>query len=445
MSEYHGLAAALAEPAKVRRLELRDDWEHGELPALPASVGTLTRLEELSVWGIRSAPLPAAVVALPRLRTLRLQGLPDHQLPVELEAMVRLEELDLEQNGLTALPALDRLRALTVLRLADNHLTELPGWIAGLPRLVALDVDGNHLAELPSLAAAASLRELSCRRNRLGAADLRRLPAGLVELQLDAERIIPAALPALRTLTLRLGSDDGVAALLGAGLARLALHVRDPDVATLPGSLQHLDLRGCGLTAVPDAVLALPGLESLDLRDNPLVEVPPLPPGLRILRLDHGVTPRALDAIGALVELRELSITGCPIARLPLERLAALEVLEVTGAGLRDWPDCLAALPRLRRLRLADNQLTAVAPAIAQLTALEQLDLNRNQLTGLPDALGALPRLARIWLADNQIEVCPAALLAATALTGVTVARNPLRPGEFVRLFSRPGLRRLSR
>ena len=83
----------------------------------------------------------------------------------------------------------------------------------------------------------------------------------------------------------------------------------------------------------------------------------------------------------------------CKLARA-VERMRGLEELRLDGSALSAVPDAVWALPRLRRLGLADNGLTALAVPPGGAPALEELSLRGNAgLRRLDAGAGALPRL----------------------------------------------------
>lgn len=208
-----------AHPALVRRVLTR--WALvGALAAL--FIGILPRLSARRDAVVANRPLAAA---LDRGRATGSLDLSQHHLgtlPPEVATMTSLVKLDLTGCELTALPdALTNLQSLEELSLVRNALTDLPAELrrlAKLPKLRVLRLGDNRLVALPA---------------EIG------LLSSLVELQLQHNRLttLPAALFSLRSLeVLQLGSA----------------------------------LDGNQLAVIPDAVVELPQLRTLDLRNNPL-------------------------------------------------------------------------------------------------------------------------------------------------------------------------------
>jgi Leucine-rich repeat (LRR) protein len=153
-----------------------------------------------------------------------------------LRTLPNLRVLDLSHNALVHLPT-DRLwkadcwPQMTVLRLNNNQLAELPGYVANLTALEELDASRNHIRALPDVWRVPALRELTLSNNLLSAVpdDIFMLPA-LVVLRLADNQL--TTLPPtekwhcrrLRHLDLGdnpLRGDGGLA-----GLPRVCQHLR---------------------------------------------------------------------------------------------------------------------------------------------------------------------------------------------------------------------------
>ncbi|MET9662574.1 leucine-rich repeat domain-containing protein, partial [Streptomyces sp. NPDC006510] len=212
------------------------------------------------------------------------------------------------------------------------------------------------------------------------------------------------------------------------------------------GDLARLEeLRARGLTcAVPEAVGRLRALRELDLSG---MHAPgrspvgfPLPvtrlTGLRTLGLMHVWLDTVPDELLALAGLEELDLRGSLSGRL--ERL----------------PD-LARLPRLRVLRLSGNTLWTYQPepdrdllsGIWAITTLEELEIDRwgectvrgqvvrTALTALPDdAFARMQKLRRLDLSSNELTVLPESFFRLPHLEAVDLRYTKL---------SRPVLDRL--
>ena len=173
----------------------------------------------------------------------------------------------------------------------------------------------------------------------------------------------------------------------------------------------RLDLRGCGLTALPPEVLRLADtLQVLDLSNNALADLP--------------------GTVASLHRLQVLFASDNHFTRLPavLGRCPALQLIGFKANRIHTVPaDALP--PTLRWLILTDNQITALPDALGHCAPLQKLMLAGNRLQRLPDSLARCQRLELVRLAANQFattaDALPRALLALPQLAWLAHAGNP--------------------
>ena len=187
----------------------------------------------------------------------------------------------------------------------------------------------------------------------------------------------------------------------------------------------HLDLRGAGLTRLPDAVVDLaPTLESLDVSGNALEALP--------------------DALACCTRLHTVFASGNRFTRLPtvLGRLPALDTLGFKANRLAEVaPDALA--PSLRWLILTDNRIASLPDTLSDCSGLQKLMLAGNRLSRLPLGLHRLQRLELVRLSANAFEqaeaALPEALLGLPRLAWLAHAGNPFCAGLEQRAQRAPG------
>jgi len=275
----------------------------------------------------------------------------------------------LSDNAIAAVPpAIGSLaESLTVLRLPNNRLTSasLPGELWTCSTLKVLDLAGNAIAALPpAIAGLVGLVELNLARNRLST--------------------LPAALCTLGGLALLRASDNPALAALPEELGRCSRLVEvaadNCAITHLPRTLagcRQLRVLRCGnnrLTddGVRDILAGCPALAWVDLRQNRLTLLPPLPPAPSEVFL-------GVNAISV--------ISPSHVAR------ASLNVLD-----------------------LSDNRLAALPDdVLAGLTSLTTLDVRNNDLATLPPVLGYLASLKRIAIEGNPLRTLKRGLLSAPA------------------------------
>jgi hypothetical protein len=180
------------------------------------------------------------------------------------------------------------------------------------------------------------------------------------------------------------------------------------------GELQgstHLDLRGCGLSALPAEVLALADtLEVLDVSGNALVSLP--------------------DELAQLSRLHTVFASNNRLTALPpvLGRLPLLDTLGVKANRIEDVP-AQALSPTLRWLILTDNRIAALPSNLTDCTRMQKLMLAGNRLRRLPSGMGRLQRLELLRVSANHFEqvedVLPDEVLALPRLAWLAHAGNP--------------------
>jgi internalin A len=154
------------------------------------------------------------------------------------------------------------------------------------------------------------------------------------------------------------------------------------------------------LQSLPESIGKLTGLEELTVAYG------------------HGngcsMNPRLPETIGNLRWLRRLILYGAQDPRLQLHeaskrhefprsmsRLINITYLDLGGNGLKDIPQFVKDLPKLREIGFEYNELKEVPAFLSKLPALTTLRFAGNDLNDLPDSLGALPRLTRVTLGYN--------------------------------------------
>ncbi|MCB2378485.1 leucine-rich repeat domain-containing protein [Hymenobacter sp. BT635] len=245
--QYEDLRLALKEPAKVKSLDL-----------------TTYAIQYEKRNGQDSGPdtLYSRLGELYNLDSLRLHLSHLQRLPDGFEKLKRLKRLDLSYNQLTEFPTvLYQLDSLQELNLEWNRLDSIPIAIRQMKGLRVLNLNDNHLGRYPeAVNELTGLREL-----HLGNANLRALPTSMSRLQ------------------------------------RLEVI----EVNSFWNSKRKNQVTNI------DALVSLPRLRRLSLKDNPLDSLP--------------------TAVYQLKQLEELNIqyTGLDSAAVDLRRLPKLKKLEL--------------------------------------------------------------------------------------------------------------------
>ena len=291
------------------------------LHRVPIGMERLTRLERLDLSGNQIIELPGGLPE--RLKWLDLSENPLLAFPDALLSRSRLRTLSLAKTRLLALPPSGwRCCRLVELDLSDNILQDLPPGLDQARTLTTLRVSGNQLHDLPDLSMLTRLTRLDLSNNQLSHLPdwLGTLP--LVSLQVDHNRVctLPESQPGWRSMT-TLSLQNNELLVLGdvESLTRLeTLDLSNNPLVQLPEDLSPLHkltrllLKGSQLAVLPESLWHLPALAHLDASHSPLTE------------LDWAA--RTTPA------LRHLDLTGCPISTSPMLRWMLQRRL---GAGLR--------------------------------------------------------------------------------------------------------------
>lgn len=152
-----------------------------EVGVLPASIGTLQKVEELTLQYDSLTSLPKEIGNLKQLKILNLFGNPISELPEELGNLENLEVLLLGRTQLKEIPpVLTKLKKLKTLALDETkvQLTEADvEVIANLPNLEILDLSlMREYKTLPkNLAKLSFLKQLILQKTLLEKSDVVRL------------------------------------------------------------------------------------------------------------------------------------------------------------------------------------------------------------------------------------------------------------------------------
>ncbi|KAK6187545.1 hypothetical protein SNE40_005543 [Patella caerulea] len=226
------------------------DMSNNCLETLPPQMRRLTDLRTLI---LNNNPLIHAqlrqIPALSALQTLHMRNTQRSisNIPIGLEALTYLQDVDFSHNDLPRVPEpLYKLSSLKRLNLSNNQISELSLMIDVWVNLETLNLSRNNIKSLPmSLHKLASLKKLYVNVN-----------------QLDFEGI-PASIGKLHNLEIFSAARNNLE-MIPEGLCRC-------------GKLKKLILNSNRLITLPDILHLLPELETLDVRDNPDLVMPPKP------------------------------------------------------------------------------------------------------------------------------------------------------------------------
>uniref|UniRef100_A0A3B3SU35 Leucine-rich repeat kinase 2 n=1 Tax=Paramormyrops kingsleyae TaxID=1676925 RepID=A0A3B3SU35_9TELE len=203
-----------------------------------------------------------------------------------LEHVVRLE---LSQNNLVEFPELlcQSLRNLTRLDLHGNHLKSFPAGLLGLPSLSVLNVSRNCVGPqlcLPPAVRCPSMRHFNLSFNHIAVfPDLLGQSLEMLEdLLLEGLTVLsgPLLLPEMRLLDISRNSiericQDALTSCLKLETLNASMNkLSKCCFSSLPSKLTTLKLADNNFTCVPEVILQLPHLRSLDMRNSSISVLP---------------------------------------------------------------------------------------------------------------------------------------------------------------------------
>ncbi|XP_058414487.1 leucine-rich repeat serine/threonine-protein kinase 2 isoform X2 [Diceros bicornis minor] len=283
-----------------------------------------------------------------------------------------LEKLELHQNALTNFPQqlCETLKCLTHLDLHSNKFTSFPSYLLKMNCIANLDVSRNDIGPVVVLDPAVkcpTLKQFNLSYNQLSSVpeNLSDVVEKLEQLILEGNKISdicsPLSLKELKILNLSKNHISSLSEdLLEACPKVESFSARMNFLAAmpfLPSSMTSLKLSQNRFTCVPEAILNLPHLRSLDMSSNDIQYLP---------------SPAHWKSLN----LRELLFSHNQISILDLSEKAN-------------------AWSRVEKLHLSHNKLKEIPPEIGCLENLTSLDVSYNlELRSFPNEMG---KLSKIW------------------------------------------------
>lgn len=195
--------------------------------------------------------------------------------------------------------------------------------------------------------------------------------------------------------------------------ASVARDLDDSFCGNMFQGLETLDLHGNRLTALPDGIMHLERLATLNLSKNRLVN-------------------KSLELLGQILSLRELRLGENLLDGACLESLKnlnRLETLDLHDNALTDLSFGVPELLSLRVLLVAGNKLTSIPFELVQSLPLKEIDAARNKLGGvlIPQGVNGLATLKHIDVSSNVLtSISENAINSLSSLEILNVAENKL-------------------
>ncbi|XP_021092171.1 leucine-rich repeat serine/threonine-protein kinase 2 [Heterocephalus glaber] len=283
-----------------------------------------------------------------------------------------IEKLELHQNALTGFPQqlCETLKCLTHLDLHSNKFTSFPSYLLKMNCISNLDASRNNIG--PSIVLDASVRCPTLKQLNLSYNQLSSVPENL-----------PDVVEKLEQLILEGNKISGI-------YSPLSLK-----------ELKILNLSKNHISSLPENFLeACPRVESFSARMNSLAAMPFLPSSITSLKLSQNKFTRIPDAILNLPHLRSLDMSSNDIEYLPSpanwKSLNLRELLfSYNQISILDLSEKACTWSRVEKLHLSHNKLKEIPPEIGCLENLTSLDVSYNmELRSFPNEMG---KLSKIW------------------------------------------------
>ncbi|XP_066225062.1 leucine-rich repeat serine/threonine-protein kinase 2 isoform X1 [Saccopteryx leptura] len=290
-------------------------------------------------------------------------------LSVHLE---HLKKLELHQNGLRSFPQrlCETLKSLTHLDLHSNKFTSFPSYLLKMNCITNLDVSRNDIE--PSVVLDPAVKCLTLRQFNLSYNQLSSLPENLGDVVEKLEQLI----------------------LEGNKISGMCPPLSLKELKILNLSKNHIS------SLSEDFLKACPKVESFSARMNFLAAVPFLPSSMTSIKLSQNRFTCVPEAILNLPHLRSLDMSSNDINYLPSPaHWKSLNLRELLFShnqiSILDLGDKAHAWSRVEKLHLSHNKLKEIPPEIGCLENLTSLDVSYNlELRSFPNEMG---KLSKIW------------------------------------------------
>lgn len=107
--------------------------------------------------------------------------------------------------------------------------------------------------------------------------------------------------------------------------------------------------------------------------------------------------------------------------------------LNLSGLGLKEFPENLFEYTNLTKLVLSDNRIKVIPKEVLKLKNLKVLDLANNEIKVLHSAVFKLPKLRALNLYGNQIKKFPKQI-EGSKIKKIIALNNPIEEVEYERL-----------
>ncbi|KAJ5681570.1 Leucine-rich repeat typical subtype [Penicillium maclennaniae] len=175
--------------------------------------------------------------------------------------------------------------------------------------------------------------------------------------------------------------------------------------------LESLDLRGNGITSLPDGLKELTSLKTLDVGGNQLTALPfealsKLP--LRTLNAPKNSLQGTLipESVDRLETLQSLNIAGNSVELLAANGALVMPSLQNLYMGVNRMKHlpCVSSWQSLLILSAEDNRITQLPEGLVKLQSLKSVDFTANNLVQLDEKIGLMASLSSFKVGNNPLR-----------------------------------------
>ncbi|KAJ9472040.1 Plant intracellular Ras-group-related LRR protein 6 [Diplonema papillatum] len=404
-----------------------------QIERLPDKFFRLPSLTNVNASSNKLSCVPDGVGSALNLQALDLSKNPSLQeLPSSFGNLHHLSSLNLSDCGLVALPeSFGGCSGLQVVDLSRNALVAVPACLVMLQKLTSLDVSKNRLASFPELPSSPSLTRVDLKQNCLT-----NIPDGVLSCPGLADLTL-----SFNRLTRFLSKEEAVVCLP----SLVALDLRDNKIQDLSFAeglprLAHLNVSNNDITSLPPGLGFVETLQTLQLEGNSIRSVrrEVLTKGtaeilkyLRSRAADDAV-PAAEKTSGFESKAARANAQGLldlsrtlpdpPLTEIPLDALAADNEYTPPVRVLKCNHQNLAELPG--EISLVRSSLAAIEVTGGSWAGRGAFSVGR--LDRLPATFAALANLRSVNFAKNAFSAFPAELLCLPQLAHLDLSLNRL-------------------
>ncbi|CAJ0643229.1 11066_t:CDS:2 [Entrophospora sp. SA101] len=345
------------------------------------------------------------ITKIKTLKELRLNNNLLIDISSDITKLIKLRLLYLENNQLVYLPdTLNKLKSLCILKLSNNNIEFLPESICLLKQLQLLELKSNLLRKLPeNIKELDNLVLLDISNNKI-----KSLPNDIVKL--NKLRHLNCSNNLIESLPVRIGQ---LTKLIDLNLKENKLSDLPTDLSKLT-SLTDLDLSFNELVVLPEDLGKLSKLSELKLNNNPsLLAIPETFRKLSMVKkiyLQHCSLKQIPFELGVHYQkLEYINLSYNLLDKLPsLKGMYRLKIFYITNNRLNILPEEeLDQLISLEEFYLINNKIKYLSRSIGKLKKLKVLDLSENMLTKLPLTIGDCENLVELKLRGNSLQYLP--------------------------------------